>query len=197
MANLLEVAQLIYNQINPNPSDENAVQFEEVAASVRIQYPLEQYYYLRQQRKDDWWFALPSHLLSESDDLDVVDNEIDISELKILKAMSGEAWLVNIGGLACKCKYIKSTVNQTQLLCGDDSLPDDSKTYYVIGKKIRLPQGAHAKKLKIIYANDGSSLDESQEIDDIVAGIVRVKVLEMYQGKTSKEDETNNSNSTT
>lgn len=190
------VAELVYRQlVGGQPSDENAIELEEVIESAKLEYALQQYYFLRQQRLDDWWLSLPSHFLAESPELDVVNNEIDISDLKILRTMANETWLQAVGKLDCECKYVKSTVNQTQLFCGDDSLPDGSKTFYIVGKKIRFPQGTHAKKLSIIYAGDGSQLSDGQEIDESIGALVRAKLLESYGRVVVKEDVTNNSNS--
>jgi len=189
------VAELVHRQLQPQTSDENSIELEEIIEAAKIEYALQQYYFLRQQRLDDWWLALPSHLLAESPELDVVNNELDISDLKILRSMSNETWLQAIGKLDCECKYIKSTVNQTQLMCGDDSLPDGSKTFYIVGKKIKFPKGTHAKKLSIIYASDGSQLSDGQEIDESIAALVRAKLLESYGRVVAKEDVTNNSSS--
>lgn len=200
MASLKSIAEQAWRQLFPNPSDETALTLEEVIETAKNEYALQQYYFLRQQRIEDWWFAMPSHLLSESEELEVVEGdvgikEIDISELKILRSMPNQTWLQNVGGITCECKYIKSTVNQTQLLCGDDSLPELSKTFYILGKKIRFPEGTHAKKLRIIYTNDGTDLNDDQEIDDAIGALVRVRLIEIYGGKVGKEDESNNSNS--
>lgn len=83
----------------------------------------------------------------------------------------------------------------SQLLCGDDSKPDEARTYYPLGKQIVFPLGVHKNPLPIIYANRGDELDDDIEIDDGIAAIVRTRLIDIYGGKTGTEDVTNNTNS--
>lgn len=193
MANLKEVSEAAWRQLGGG-SDESRLTLEEVIATARVEYAWQMLQWVWREKKDEGFFNMPSHLASESM-LRIKNNEADISKLKALNAIPNEMWLLNIGGLTCDCQYIKSTVNQSQLLCDDDSLPEVSRTYIIIGKKIIFPKGTHATELPIIYANDGEDLDESIEVDDAIAGIVRSRLIEIYTGKTTAEDRTNNSNS--
>ena len=174
-------------------TDESRLTLGEVIATAKLEYAWQMLQLAWREKRDEGMISLPSYL-AEQVELPVVNNEIDISKLKILKGIPDEQWLMNIGGLTCECQYVKSTINMTQLLCDDDS-SGDMKTYVVIGNKIVFPKGTHAKELSIIYANNGEDLNGNITIDDAIGGIVRDRVIEIYRGKTMPEDKTNNSNS--
>lgn len=125
----------------------------------------------------------------------MINNEADISGLNVFEGFPSEIWLQNIGGINCECKYIKSTVNRSQLLCDDDSLPETARTYYVVKNKIKFPNGVHSNKLPIIYAGMGEGIDGDIDIDDAIASLVRQRLIDIYLGKIAKEDVTNNSDS--
>lgn len=192
MANLNEIGQLIFNALNPNPGDETAIQREEVITSCKVQYALAMWTMARNTKNQDGEFEVPSNILAQSEPLPVFDNEMDISELKVLRGLPSEMWLQRVGSLTCECDYIKTTVNKAQIFCDvEDGLADTTKTYYVIGKKIYFPKGVHADKLPIIYAKDGEDIEGIFEVDDVVAAIIQQQVLGMYMNKTGQED-TNN-----
>ena len=197
MANLLSIAEQAFHQLFPSPNDETAVKLEEIIATSKGEYSYQLWLKSKADKREDGEFQIPSYLLNTKE-LDVVNNEIDISTIKLMRGFDQETWLQNIGGVNCECRYIKSTLNQTQLLCDDDSLPEDARTYYVIGKKIKFPKGTHKDKLTITYASYGENIDEKTlEVDDVIGAIVRRELINIYVGKTGKEDVTNNSNSTT
>lgn len=193
MATLQETCELAWRQCFPNPSDETSITKEEFIATGRREFAYQSLLFAWKEKSDEGYFDVPSYLSTEVE-LPVVNDEIDISSLKILRSLPQEIWVQNIGGLGCHCKYIKSTVNMTALLCEDDSRDDAAKTYYFLGKKIRFPQGVHKTPLTIIYANSGDGVDGTTEIDDAIAGIIRTRLLDIYLGKTPPEDTTNNSN---
>lgn len=194
MANLLSIAELAWRQLFPNPGDENAVSREEFIATAKTEYAYQLWLKIKQDKVQYGESEVPSYLLSQVD-LPIVDNAMDISELKILRSIDQELWLQDIGGFNCKCTYIKSTQSMSKVLCDDDSLPEDAKTYYPIGKKIIFPAGTHADTLSITYANSGEKIDDMIEIDDMVAGLIRRSLIEIYGGKMGQEDKTDNSNS--
>ena len=191
--NLNEVANLSYNQIFPNPSDETPITKQEFRRTAFAEFAYQTLLMAWTEKRNDGFFNVPSYLLKE-DEMDVVNNRIDISGLKILRSLPSEAWLQNIGGFNCSCKYIKSDINLTQLMCDDDSLDDSDKSYFVLGKEIVFPSGTHTNKLTIVYANSGEDIDGRIEIDDAIGSIVRAKLNEIYGGKIGKEDVTNNQN---
>jgi len=192
VANLNEIGNLIWLQMFPNGTDEAPISREEIITSCRTQYALAMWTMARNTKNQDGEFEVPSNILAQSEPLPVVDNEIDISELKILRGLPSEQWLQKVGSLTCECDYVKSTVNKANIFCDvEDGLADTTKTYYVIGKKIFFPKGTHADKLPIIYAVDGEDIDGMYEVDDVVAAIIQQQVLGMYMNKTGQED-TNN-----
>lgn len=196
MANLLEVAQLAYNQLYPNGTVQSPIQIEEFIAAAKNQFAYESLIAAYNEKNQEGYFNVPSYLLTEVE-LDIVDNEADISSLKILRSLPQEVWAVNIGGLTCQCKYIKSDVNLTQLLCDDDSLDDAVRTYLFLGKKIKFPKGVHKTPLPFIYANSGESVSGYIEVDGALAAIIKDKLVLQYGGKVGQEDITVNGNPNT
>lgn len=194
MANLKEIAELAWLQLYPKPSDETAVTKEEFIATAKAEFAYQELLMAWKEKREEGYFNVPSYLSTEIE-LEVKDNEMDISALKILRSLPQEVWLQNIGGLDCKCKYVKSTINLTQLLGDDDSMGDNVRTYLVVRKTIKFPQGVHTSPLTIIYANSGEDVDGRIEVDGAIAAIIRTRLIEIYGGKTGQEDETNNSNS--
>ena len=196
MANLLEIAQLVWEQIYPKPGNETTVTREQVVATAKTEYAYQLWIKIKQDKAEYGETDIPSFLLSENE-MPIENNEMDISELDIMRGLDLEMWLQDINdGIPCKCKYIKTTLNKSKALCDDDALPDDAKIYYPVGNKIKFPLGANgAKKLNIIYANNGDEVDEEIEIDDVVGAMVRRSLLEIYLGKIGPEDKKNDSNS--
>lgn len=193
MARLNAIAELTWRQLFPKGDDETKITPEEFLATAKSEYAYQFWQKMRADKALEGDYQIPSYLLSEAN-LDVVDDEMDVSSLKIMQGLDADIWLQNVGGVTCKCLYIRSTLNNTQLLCGDDSRPEDARTYYPLSKKIVFPQGVHTSPLKIIYANSGQDMDGNVEVDDVLAGLIRRGLIEIY-GKVGKEDATNNTNS--
>lgn len=194
MANLKSVAEQAWNQLFPRPGDEEAVDREDFVATAKSEYFFQIWRKIKEDKVVYGYCDIPSYLLSEKE-VEVKDGVMDISELKIMRSIDEELWLQNIGGIACECQYVKSTLNQSKLLCDDDSLPDDAKTYYPQGKKIIFPKGVHKSPLSITYANQGEEVDDMIEIDDAIAGIIRRELINIYGGKIGQEDKQNDSDS--
>lgn len=193
MANLLEISELTFRSIFPVPNEKTAITKEEFIATAKTEYAAAMWIYRQEQIATDGFFQMPSDLLSEAE-LDVVDNAIDISKLNYLSALPNDLWLQNLGGENCGCKYVKTTLNLSQLLCDDDSLSESDHLFYIVGKKIKFKKEPHAKKLSIIYANTGTDLDERRiEVNEYVASKVRTKLLQLYGAKIPT-DVTNNNN---
>lgn len=192
MANLLSIAEQAWAQLFPRPNDEEAVDREDFVATAKSEYAFQLWKKIKEDKILYGDCDIPSYLLSEKE-LEVVDNEMDISSLKIMRSIDQELWLQSIGGIACECNYIKSTLNQTKLLCDDDSMADDAKPFYPQGKKIKFPKGVHKTPLEIIYANQGEEIDGQIEVDDAIGGIVRTRLIEIYGGKIGEEDAKNDS----
>lgn len=193
MANLNSISELFWRQMFPNPTDETSISLQEVIETAKSEYAYQFLLYYWKEKSVDGEFDMPGELATEKE-FDVVNNEIDISGLNIMSRLPNQRWLQNIGGLTCECKYVKTNINQAQLLCDDDSLPDIYKTYLVIGNKIKFPKGTHSNKLTIIVANDGTEIDGVIEVSDEIGALVRRGLSEIYFGKTNQEDKTNNTN---
>lgn len=193
MANLLEIAQVAFDQIYPNAGDETPLDVEHFISTAKTEYSYQMLLLYWKQRNEDGYFEFPAYLLSEKE-MDVVDNKIDTSLLKIFRSLPYDLWLQNVGGLNCVCQYVKSSVNSTSLLCDDDSMDDIVRTYIPLSNEIRFPKGTHSKKLTIIYANIGENIDGKIEVEDSIGAIVRTRLIEIYGGKIGTEDVTNNTN---
>lgn len=196
MANLKEIAELAWRQLGGG-TDESRFTLEEFVATAKVEYAWQYLQWLWAIYKQEGYYEIPGYLITESEPLPVKNNEIDISGLKIMRSIPDDRWLVNIGGLACGCEYIRVSAQKASLLCDDDSLDDDVKPYVIKGKKIEFLQGAHSKELTIMYVNNGEdAFDEDViEVEDGMAGIVRNRLVEIYAGRTNPEDKTNNSSS--
>ena len=193
---LQEICEVSWRQIFPNPSDESAVSKEEFISTGKIEFAYFTWLAYLNEKNQEGYAETPSYLLSEAE-LDVVDGVMDISSIKVFKSLPQDVWLQNIGGTNCHCAYIKSSLNLSQLLCDDDSLPDSSRTYYIVGKSIKFPKGVHKSPLSITYANMGQGVKSLIEVDEAIGAQIRDKLNAIYLGKTPPADETNNSNSNT
>ena len=155
--NLKEVADLSWSQIFPQGANNTAIQKEEFIRTAYGEFAYQKLLMVWKTKADEGYYEVDSYLLTEVEK-EIVNNEMDISDLKYFKSLPMEVWLQNVGGV-CDCKYVKSSVNLTQLLCDDDSMDDAVKPYYPLGKKIVFPKGTHRTPLKIIYANMGEELN--------------------------------------
>ena len=190
---LQAVAEIAWKQIFPNPGDETAITKEEFIETALLQYSWEVWRNAKEDKRSEGFYNVPSNLMSNKS-LKVVDNKVDLTGLNILRALPNDTWLIKVGGFLSKCNYIASTINTTQLLQDDDSLPDDARTYLVVGNEILFPKGVHTNPIPVIYANNGIGTDaEEVEVDDMLGAIVRTKLIDIY-GRKGTEDETNNNN---
>lgn len=195
MANLLEIAELAWGQLFPHGSDEAPITKEEFITTAKIQYPLQMWVQARNVKNEEGVFDVPPNILVQSDPLPVKNNEIDLSGLSIMYGLPNQAWLQNIGGLTCNCNYVKSTVNNSQIFKDvDDGLPEGTKTYYALGKKLIFPKGTHADKLTIIYASNGVENDGLYEVDDVVGAMIQQQLILIYTNKIGKQDKSNDGN---
>jgi hypothetical protein len=191
--NLKEVAELSWEQIFPQGSDETSIPKESFIRTAYSEFAFLTWMAYLNEKNQEGYAETPSYLLTEVEK-DVTNNEMDISDLKYFKSLPQEVWLQKIGEVGCKCKYVKSTVNLNQLLCDDDSLDDLTKTYYVLGKKIKFPQGTHKTPLTLTYASMGEDSFGVIEVDEGISSQIRDKLNSIYLGKVSSADVTNNSN---
>ncbi len=193
MANLKEIAELAWSQLFPQPGDEVAVDREDFVSTAKTEYAYQLWRKIKEDKREYGESDIPSYLLTTVT-LPVVDNKVSLTGLSIMRSIDQELWLQDVGGMNCDCEYIKSTINNSKLLCDDDSLPEDSKTYYPRGKEIIFPKGTHADEIEITYANSGEDIDDEIEVDDALGGIVRVRLIEIYGNKVGIEDNKDDSN---
>lgn len=193
MANLKEIAEVAWGQLFPNPGDEVAVDREDFVSTAKTEYAFQIWRRIVEDKREYGTADIPSYLLTEVR-LPVVGDEIDLTGLNIMRSVPEEQWLQDVGGMNCDCSYVKSSVNDWKKLCDDDSLPDDAKIVYPVGKKLKFPLGTHADEIQITYANQGEDIDDVIEIDDAIGGIVRMRLIEIYGGKVGQEDKRNDSN---
>ncbi len=196
MANLKSIAELAWNQLFPNPGDETAVDREDFVETAKTEYAYQMWKRIKEDKAQYGESDIPSYLLT-SKTLPVVDKKVDLTGLSIMRSIDQELWLQDVGGMNCECQYIKSTLNHTKLLCDDDSLPEDAKTFYPKGKEIVFPKGTHADEIEITFANNGEDIDDFIEVDDAIGGIVRERLIILYGNKIGAEDEKDDSNSNT
>lgn len=194
MANLLEIANLSWEKQFPLATDEVAISRESFVATAKLEYAYAFLLWYWRENATEGVFNMPGNLSKESEPLKVVDNEVDISSLDIMSRLPNDRWLGKIGKLTDDCVYVKSNINQTQLLKDDDSLPDLYYPYVVLGKKIIFPKGTHSNPITIIYAGSGKDIDENIEVDDAIGAQVRNRLDEIYFQKIGFVDKTNNSN---
>lgn len=191
MASLQEVCELAFRQIFPVAS-RAPVSKEEFIATGKYEWAYQTLMASYREKQLEGYWEVPSYLSAEIE-LEVKDGVMDISGLKTFKSLPQDSWLQSVGGV-CECNYIKTTFNLNQLLCKDDCLPDDTKTYYIQGQKIKFPQGVHKSPLPIVYATMGADDLGNIQIDEAIAALVRVRLNELYLGKVPPSDETNNLN---
>lgn len=194
MANLKEISEVSWLQLFPNAGDENAVDREDFVSTAKSEYSYQIWRKIKEDKREYGECDIPSQLLGEAE-MEVVNNEIDLSTLNIMRGIDQELWLQDVGGINCDCTYIKSTVNNWKALCDDDSLPDDARIFYPVGLKIKFPLGAHAEKVPIIYAKSPEDIDDVIEVDDAIAGMIRRSLIEIYGNRIGVEDKKNDSNS--
>ena len=192
MASLKEIAELVHSRLFPGETDEPLIHLEDMIASAKSEYAYQWWLKALNEKNSEGTFEVPSYLLAKTK-LPVVNNEMDISSLNIMTGLPGEIWLQGIGGLNCECKYVKSTYNKSKILCDDDSIGENTKTVYALGKKLYFPRGAHASELEIVYASKGDEIDDHLEIDDMIAGVINRTLYELYSNPRPS-DKTNNSN---
>ena len=193
--NINEVAELVRRQLQPTSGGGTTIHLEQFKSSAKAEFAYQTLLMIWREKREEGYYTVPGYLLTEVEK-DIVNNEMDISDLEYFKTLPNEVWLQDIGGLNCGCKYVKSTVNHSKLLSEDDSLDDGTRTFYLEGKKIKFPQGTHKNKLKIIYADKGGDLDGNIDVDDAIAALVRERLVGLYGGKIGVNDETNNENKT-
>ena len=193
MAGLKSIAQVNYDQIYPNATSQTSVKVEHLIEEAKIRYAWELFRVGKESKRVDGEWEIPSDLWREAL-IDIVNNEADISELNVFRSLEGDSWVGNIGGIGSDCKYMRLTLNLSQSF--DEDYLGNSKSYIVVGSKIKFPQGTHKKSLPIVYATNGNDLDDEIQIDDAIGALVSDYIYKKFSGRLP-EDRTLNSNSNT
>lgn len=190
MAGLKEICQVAYDQIYPNAEANTAIQLEHFLVVAKTRYAHEMFIISKELKRSEGEWEIPDSLLREAT-LDIVDNEADISGIKIFKSLDG-LWIARLGDYGCECGYTKHSANVSHLLC-DEDYHGNSKPYTPIGNKIKFPYGTHGKTVPITYGSNGEDLDDEIYVDDIVGDRVGDYLFKRFSGKLP-EDRTLNSN---
>jgi hypothetical protein len=191
---LQAVAELAFRQVYPNPSIQNKTHLAEFIQTAKLIYADRMYYDAKEKMATEGEFEVPSNLLVAVN-LPISGDTIDISGLKIMRSLDKENWIINVGGIDCGCEYVKHTLNTAKLLCNGE-YDGKMKPYIPFSNYIKFPKGIHGnkKEIEIIYASDGTDLENGVEINEVIGNFVRVRLLDIYLGKTGKQDKTNNNN---
>lgn len=190
MAELLSIAQVVYDQVYPNASIQTSVKVEHFIEVAKDRYAYELWLQMKidQQTEGDW--EIPSSLWREVT-LPIENDEADLSSLKIFRSFRGDAWL-KVNAFDCECEYMRQSLNLSRILCDDEYL-GNAKPYVVVGTKIKFPKGTHATELPIVYASNGSGLDDRIQVDDAIGALVGDYLWKRFTGRLP-EDKTENSN---
>jgi hypothetical protein len=191
---LNSIAQVNYDQLYPNATEQTSIKVEHFIEEAKSRYAWEMFRISKETKRAEGEWEIPSALFRQSN-LSVVDNEADISDLKIFRSFDGDIWVGNLGGLGSDCNYIRQSVNQSQMLL-DDEYIGNGHPYTIIGKKILFPRGTHKKTIPIIYASNGEDLDGKIEVDDAIGALVSDYIYKKFSGKLP-EDRSADSNTNT
>lgn len=181
MADLKSIAQVNYDIIYPNATAQNAVKVEHFIEEAKSRYAWELFRISHEMKRAEGEWDIPSAILREAN-LTVVDNAADISSLNIFRSFEGDTWIQSIGGLESDCAYIRQTINISRMLLDDEYL-GNSKPYTVVGNSIKFPRGANGKTIPIIYASNGSDLEDEILVDDAIGALISEYIYKKFSGK--------------
>lgn len=192
MASLNSIAEQAYSIVFPQSDDETALPKELFEEASRTEYAWQVQLMYWKSKRDDGEYDLPSHLLREVE-LDVKDNKVDLCNLNVFRSFSSDIWLQQVGEIG-ECKYIRHTVNLSNLLVDEEDRGNQYKTYIPIGDKLKFPDGVYKSPITIIYASKGEDLEGDTIVDDVIGNIVLDRLVEKFSGKSNLVDVTNNTN---
>lgn len=194
MSNLKEIAQVSYDQVYPNASEQTSIKVEHFIQAGRSKMAYELWRLSKELKRAEGEWEIPTALMRQGE-ITVSDNVADISELNVFRTADGETWISNIGGISCECNYIKQTVNLAQLLCDEDYW-GNGKPYIIVGNKINFPIGTHKTTLPIIYASNGDDINDEIPIDDTIAELVSIYLFQRFSNKFPADKTANNNENT-
>lgn len=192
MPSIQSVAELYWRALYPNPGDEVKIRKEQVIADAKNEYAYQVWLISKADKREHGEFEVPSNLLREAE-IEVLGKSADISGLSIIRGLDFDMWFQGIKSDDCLCTYVKTSHNHYKALCDDDSI-GSKRRVYPLGKKLMFPDGAHQKKLTLVYVSGGENIDGLIEIDEKMAGVIRRSLNDLYGKNVGIVDETNNSN---
>lgn len=188
---LQSIAQVAYDQIYGNNTAQNAIKVEHFIEVAKSRYAYEMWLQSKTLGRAEGEWEIPSAILRDGE-IEVKDNEADISALNIFRSLKGEVWLASIGA-GCDCDYMRVTPNMYKILCGTE-YTGNSKPYIVTGNKIKFPEGTHHKELPITYASNGLDISERKiEVDDAIGALVSDYLWKRFTNRLPV-DRTNDAN---
>lgn len=190
MAELKELAQSVYDQCFPNASIQTSIKVDHVLVEAKARLAYEMWLQAKIEEREDGFWEVPTPLLREAE-IEIKNNEADISSLKVFRSFKGDTWIQSVGD--CDCPYMKMSLNVSKMLCGDDEYIGNSRPFVVVGKKLKFPKGAHSKSLPIVYASNGDDVEDDMEVDDSLAALVSDYLWKRFTNRLP-EDRSNDSN---
>lgn len=194
-----EIAALAHRQVFPSSGGVPIISLAEFVRTAISEYAYQTLLLYWKEKREEGYYSLPSNLLSVSEKDVKEGKSVDVSDLKFFRAIPRDGWLLDVvdnsgvNDLCGGCSFMKSTYVRASLLCGDDSLDDGVCLYYYLSNEIHFPAGTKSRKVKIIYANVGDGVTPGEDIDEAIGALIRQRLVEIYLGKTNKNDETLNS----
>lgn len=190
MADLKTIAQVNYDQIYPNATSQTSIKVEHLIEEAKLRYAWELFRISKETKRTDGEWEIPSDLWREAN-IAITNREADVSSLNIFRSLEGDTWIGNIGGINSDCQFIRLSMNMRQSF--DDDYSGNAIPYVVIGTKIKFIKSVPGKSLPIIYASNGTDLDDEINVDDAIGALVSDYLFKKFSGRLP-EDRTADSN---
>lgn len=194
MATTIEkVAEIVYLRVNPKGGADAPNLKGEYIAAAKLMFAKRMYFLSKEQRREDGEFIVPSYLIARQPIKVLNGSSSDWSELKVMKGMGGDNWLMSLDSEKTDCppEYAKFSINTYKTVT--DGQMGNLIPYYPLGKQIIFPKGTEDKNVFVTYVSDGSAMSGDTEIPDDVAGDLILDLYNFYTDK-SPEDKSNNNN---
>lgn len=196
LTKLKSIAEIVYRRVNPNGGNEVGNYLGEYLATAKLRYATILWKLARENKAMGGENEIPNELLRTAE-LEVENNEADIKNIKAYKGFNSISWLQHVGQFGCDsgCTYTVMDFNKYRLLCSDVSRNLKDKSAVPFGNSIMFFDGLHKNdtKINIIYAGDGSDIDNEFLVDDSIGGMILDELLKFY-GEKVEENKSNNSN---
>lgn len=189
--NLIEVAELFWRKMFPNPSDDElGIKRAEIIAAAKIEYGFLQFQMAQTMRHEEGEFTIPAAMILTAP-VTVADKKADITDLLIINAIPMERWAIGLRGKKTGINYIKSSAASVQKIDADDLA---APRYYVMGESIIFPDEVDDAECEFTYAGMPDS-DEYIGISGEMGSLIDRALSQRYGFRQpEKEDKTVNSN---